>query len=59
VKIGGSAPLHGRLSALPAWNDADPVSEFEANRNDVIYEQFQHNRNPFIDHPEWADAIWG
>jgi len=55
----GSAPLHGKLSVLLDWNDADPVSTFEANRNDVIYEQFQHNRNPFIDHPEWADAIWG
>ncbi|MFE7507628.1 endonuclease I family protein [Promicromonospora sp. NPDC057488] len=55
----GSAPYHGKLSTLLEWNDADPVSAFEANRNDVIYEQFQHNRNPFIDHPEWADAIWG
>jgi endonuclease I len=27
-------------------------------RNDVIYTDFQHNRNPFIDHPEWASAIW-
>ncbi|MFI6424522.1 endonuclease I family protein [Promicromonospora sp. NPDC050880] len=55
----GSAPYHGRLSTLLAWNAADPVSDFEAHRNDVIYEQFQHNRNPFVDHPEWADAIWG
>jgi endonuclease I len=55
----GSAPYHGKLSTLLEWNDADPVSAFEANRNDVIDEQFQHNRNPFIDHPEWADAIWG
>lgn len=55
----GSAPYHGRLSTLLEWNAADPVSAFEANRNDVIYEQFQHNRNPFVDHPEWADAIWG
>jgi len=28
-------------------------------RNDVIYDQFQHNRNPFVDHPEWAASIWG
>nr|BFF21045.1 endonuclease [Promicromonospora thailandica] len=55
----GSAPYHGKLSTLLAWNDADPVSAFEARRNDVVYEQFQHNRNPFVDHPEWADAIWG
>ncbi|MFJ3406474.1 endonuclease I family protein [Promicromonospora sp. NPDC090134] len=55
----GSAPYHGKVSTLLEWNDADPVSAFEAHRNDVIYEQFQHNRNPFVDHPEWADTIWG
>ncbi|MEC5241554.1 hypothetical protein, partial [Bacillus mojavensis] len=26
--------------------------------NEIIYEKYQHNRNPFIDHPEWADDIW-
>ena len=55
----GSAPYHGKLSTLLEWNAADPVSAFEARRNEVIYEQFQHNRNPFVDHPEWAEAIWG
>jgi hypothetical protein len=24
----------------------------------VIY-FYQHNRNPFIDHPEWITSIWG
>ena len=24
----------------------------------VIYDTWQHNRNPFIDHPEWANAIF-
>ena len=51
--------LHGKLSTLLEWNELDPVDEFESNRNDVIYEKWQHNRNPFIDHPEWADEIWG
>ncbi|NUR42326.1 MAG: ribonuclease, partial [Streptomyces sp.] len=27
-------------------------------RNQVIYDTYQHNRNPFIDHPEWVEAIW-
>ncbi|MGP3987622.1 endonuclease I family protein [Streptomyces sp. 3N207] len=54
----GSAPAHGRLSVLKKWNEQDPPSAFEKNRNDVIYDQFQHNRNPFVDHPEWVDAIW-
>jgi endonuclease I len=54
----GSAPAMGRLSVLLAWNAEDPPDTAEQARNDVIYEQYQHNRNPFIDHPEWADAIW-
>ena len=36
----------------------DPVDDFERNRNDVIY-SYQGNRNPFIDHPELVDYIWG
>ncbi|MFJ7829579.1 endonuclease [Peribacillus sp. NPDC097284] len=52
-------PLHGKLSTLLEWNELDPVDEFESNRNEVIYEKWQHNRNPFIDHPEWANEIWG
>ncbi len=55
----GSAPAIGRLSVLLRWNDQDPPDTFELHRNDVIYEQIQHNRNPFIDHPEWADSIFG
>ncbi|WP_152365396.1 endonuclease I family protein [Microlunatus speluncae] len=54
----GSAPFHGRISVLLTWNDADPVSAAETRRNDLVYADYQHNRNPFIDHPEWADAIW-
>ncbi|WP_369375118.1 endonuclease I family protein [Promicromonospora sp. Populi] len=55
----GSVPFHGRISVLLDWNAEDPVSTSEANRNDIIYEDYQGNRNPFIDHPEWAEAIWG
>ena len=57
--IGTSAPYIGKLSVLLAWSDADPVSAAEMTRNDKIYNTWQHNRNPFIDHPEWAHAIWG
>ena len=55
----GKAPYHGRLSVLMEWSNQDPPDAFEKNRNNVIYEQYQHNRNPFIDHPEWVNAIWG
>ncbi|UPK75202.1 endonuclease [Nocardioidaceae bacterium SCSIO 66511] len=54
----GSNPNIGKISMLLQWNEQDPPDEFEQNRNDVIYDEIQHNRNPFIDHPEWADAIW-
>ncbi|MBX3699075.1 MAG: endonuclease [Dokdonella sp.] len=43
----------GLLSDLLAWHAADPPDAAEVARNDVI-QTFQGNRNPFIDHPEWA-----
>lgn len=46
------------INLLLKWNAGDPVSQKEIDRNNVIYTSFQHNRNPFIDHPEYADAIW-
>lgn len=49
----------GNLNDLLEWNKLDPVDEYEIHRNDLIYNNFQHNRNPFIDFPDWADAIWG
>ncbi len=51
-------PEHGKLSTLLEWNVLDPPSEFEETRNDRIYDNWQGNRNPFIDHPEFADLIW-
>jgi len=50
-------PVLGKLSTLLAWHEADPVDSFEQNRNEVIY-GYQGNRNPFIDHPEYAAQIW-
>jgi len=40
------------------WNADDPVSAIELNRNNVL-ENFQGNRNPFIDNPALATIIWG
>ncbi len=54
----GSAPYHGKLSVLLQWHQEDPVDAFEIRRNDIIFEQYQGNRNPFIDHPEYAELIW-
>ena len=51
-------PILGKLSTLLEWHVLDPVDDFEVNRNEVIY-SYQQNRNPFIDHPELVDYIWG
>ncbi len=55
----GHAVGMGILSDLLEWHKLDPVDEYEIHRNNLIYNNFQHNRNPFIDFPEWVDLIWG
>ena len=54
----GSQLKSWALDMMIQWNDQDPVSQKEIDRNDAVYE-IQDNRNPFIDHPEYADLIWG
>lgn len=46
------------LNVLLAWHNQDPVSQAEINRNNASY-TFQGNRNPFIDHPNYVNLIWG
>ncbi|WKS95877.1 endonuclease [Riemerella columbina] len=46
------------LQVLLKWHQNDPVSPREIDRNNAIY-AFQFNRNPYIDHPEWVEKIWG
>jgi endonuclease I len=54
IVITSASPAYmGLLSTLLAWHAADPPDAAERERNEVIY-SFQGNRNPFIDHPEWA-----
>lgn len=56
----------GRLSTLLAWHRAHPPTDYERNRNNAIYSgttvngivYAQGNRNPFIDFPQFADAIF-
>ena len=45
------------LAMLLRWSDNDPVSQKEIDRNNAVY-GYQGNRNPFIDHPEYARMIW-
>ena len=51
-------PILGKLSSLLDWHLSDPVDDFEINRNQIIF-GFQENRNPFIDHPNLVNYLWG
>jgi endonuclease I len=46
------------IDLLLRWNEQDPVSDKEKERNEAIYNDYQYNRNPFVDHPEYARMIW-
>ncbi len=46
------------LTMLKRWHSEDPVSQKEIDRNKAVHD-FQGNRNPFIDHPEFVSQIWG
>ncbi len=46
------------ISLLLQWHQQDPVSQKEIDRNNSIY-TIQGNRNPFVDNPQYAQAIWG
>lgn len=45
-----------RLEELLGWHERDPVSEYERHRN-FVTATLQGNRNPLIDHPDWARRI--
>ncbi len=46
------------MQMLMEWHRADPVSQKEIDRNNAVY-LHQGNRNPYVDHPELAEHIWG
>lgn len=47
------------IDMLISWNNSDPVSQKEIDRNNAIYyDTPQNNRNPFIDHPEYLCEVW-
>jgi len=54
----GSQLKSWALAMMLQWNIQDPVSQKEIDRNNAVY-AIQNNRNPFIDHPEFAEEIWG
>ncbi len=46
------------IDMLLDWHESDPVSQKELLRNRDVYD-IQGNRNPFVDHPEFIERIWG
>jgi len=61
LNVGNGSSLYSNNSDIPdiflEWNQIDPVSQFEINRNEAIA-LVQGNRNPFIDNPYLATLIW-
>lgn len=53
----GSDILPWAVTMLLRWHAEDPVSAKEIARNEAVY-GIQGNRNPFVDHPEYAARIW-
>lgn len=48
----------GDLTTLLNWNQMDTADDYEMNRNNYVY-TWQINRNPFIDHPNLVNYIFG
>lgn len=46
------------IDTMLNWHLAYEANQDDMNRNDTVY-GLQHNRNPFVDHPEYACKIWG
>ena len=53
----GSVAYMGLLSVLIEWHKSDPVDDFERRHTDAVY-NYQGNRNPFIDHPEYVACVF-
>lgn len=59
VSYAPSGARFGNVNTLLRWHAEEPVTDAERRRNDLIFSDYQRNRNPFIDHPEWVALIWG
>ena len=54
--ISGTIPYGQDQNVIKKWHYQDPPSKWEIARNDFI-DSLQNNRNPFVDHPEYACYI--
>ncbi len=48
----------GKLSTLLKWHFIEPPSAFEIKRNNEVAARWHHNRNPFVDNPDYARRIF-
>lgn len=53
-----SSSRMAQLSVMLEWNRKFLPSAKELDVNQRIYDDYQHNRNPYIDFPEFADAVY-
>ncbi|TVR49850.1 MAG: hypothetical protein EA425_11255 [Puniceicoccaceae bacterium] len=65
LRLTNSPPLSGPwgntmgyLDDLIEWNRRHPPESAERRRNQQIFARYQHNRNPFVDHPDLAEAVF-
>lgn len=57
LKVGGGREYSAEdVKTLLQWHREEPPSLYEKHRNQEIFGA-QGNRNPFIDHPEWAERV--
>lgn len=54
---GNGRAYMGLLDVILLWHEQDPPDAREHLRNEVVY-SYQGNRNPFVDHPEWAACLF-
>lgn len=48
----------GRLTTLLCWHLLDLVDDRERRRSEGVF-GLQNNRNPFVDHPQFAALVFG
>ena len=53
----GSTKVMSNVDTLLKWHLEEPPTDEEIRRNEAVF-KIQGNRNPFIDHPEYAELIY-
>jgi len=61
TRYSGESLVQQNVDMLPTlliWHSFDPPDAAEITRNTGVF-NYQNNRNPYIDHPEFVARIWG